>query len=82
MELSGSNIKRFLIFQEMELSSYNINKFLMFSQSKAFLIFQEMELCYMLGYGNPERNSLHFGKQNFLIFQETETPKTFLSFRN
>ena len=36
-------LKKFLIFQEMELCSSNIKKNLIFSQKKAFLIFPEME---------------------------------------
>ena len=35
--------KKLLIFLEMELSGSNIKKFLMFSQKKPFLIFQEIE---------------------------------------
>ena len=45
-----------LYFQEVELSSSNIKKFLIFSQKKAFLIFREMELSYKLGNGNPGKN--------------------------
>ena len=37
MELSNSNLKKFLLFLEMETPK----KFLIFSQKKAFLIFQE-----------------------------------------
>ena len=55
MELSSSNIEKFLIFQEMELSGFNIKKFFIFFQKKAFLIFQEMELSCILGSGNPEK---------------------------
>ena len=40
-------LKKFLIFQEMELSSSNIKK--------AFLIFWEMELSYISGNGNPKK---------------------------
>ena len=39
MELSNSNIKKFLIFQETKTPK----KLLRFSQKKAFLIFREME---------------------------------------
>ena len=39
----------------MELSSSNIKKFLILLQKKAFLIFQKMELSYILGNGNPEK---------------------------
>ena len=41
----------------MELSSSNIKKFFILLQKKAFLIFQKMELSYILGNGNPEKNS-------------------------
>ena len=43
MELSSSKIKKFFIFQEMDLSSSNI------SQKKPFLIFREIELSYISG---------------------------------
>ena len=36
-----------------------------------------MELSYILGNGNPEKNSLFFKKGNFFIFQKTETRKKF-----
>ena len=42
MELSNSNIKKFLIFQETEAL-------------KKFLIFQETELFYISGSGNPKK---------------------------
>ena len=73
----------------MELSSSNIKKFLLFSQKKAFLIFQETESFYTSGNGNPEKIPYISGNGNsekLLIFQETElsyisestseTPKT------
>ena len=59
------------MFREMELSGCNIKKFLIFSQKKAFLILWK-----------SRKNSLHFRKRNFLIFQETETLKSFLYFMN
>ena len=43
MERPSCKIKKFLIFQQMELSDSNIRKFFTFSQKKAFLIFQVME---------------------------------------
>ena len=49
MKLSSSKIKKFLIFEEMELPGSNIKKFFIFSQKKAFLIFREMTLSYILG---------------------------------
>ena len=37
--------KKFLLFQEMKLSGSNIKKILIFSQKKAFLIFPKIEPC-------------------------------------
>ena len=37
-------LKEILIFQKMELSGPNIKTFLIFSQKKTFLIFREMKL--------------------------------------
>ena len=54
----------------MELSSSNIRKFLKFSQKKAFLIFREMDFFYILGNGNPEKISIYSQKKAFLTFQE------------
>ena len=36
----------------MELSGFNIKKFLMFSQKKSFLTYQKTELSYISGNGN------------------------------
>ena len=55
MELSSFKVKKFIILREMELSGSNIKKFLIFSQRKAFLIFWKMELFYILGDANPEK---------------------------
>ena len=46
----------------MELSSSNIKKFLIFSQKEAFFIFREMEFSYILGNENPEKKILIFRK--------------------
>ena len=57
MELSSSNIKKFLIFSQKK-------DFLIFRETetpKKFLIFQERELSYISGNGNPKR---------LLIFEE------------
>ena len=61
MEISNSNIKTFLIFQETETPK----KLLIFSRKKAFLIFREtetpkklftfQELSYILGNRNPKK---------------------------
>ena len=65
--------EKFLYFQEMELSSSNIKKFLIFFQNKTFLIFREMQLSYILGNGNPDkisRNGTFLYFRKFLIFHE------------
>ena len=49
MELSGSNIKRFLIFSQKK--SFHI--FRETETLKKFLLFQEMKLSYISGKGNP-----------------------------
>ena len=66
-------LEKIRYIREMELSNSNIKKFLIFFQKKAFLIFREMEtlkkfpiflevrLSYISGNGNPKK---------FLIFQE------------
>ena len=63
-------LERFLIFWEIELSGYNIKKFLIFSLKKAFFIFQEMKtpkkflifqetgLCYISGKGKPKKRPI------------------------
>ena len=78
MELSSSKIKKFCIFQEMELFNHNIE----------VLIFYQKSFSYILGIGtflkklseleklkNPlYKNVLYFGKWNFLA------PKNLLKF--
>ena len=49
----------------MELSGSNIKKFLIFSQKKAFLIFPKMELSYILGNGNPPKIAYISGNGTF-----------------
>ena len=73
----------------MDLSCSNIKKFLIFSQKKAFLIFpetetpkkiiifQEKELSYISANGNPKKPHSSKNKKNptlkkFLIFREME----------
>ena len=65
MELSGSNIKKFLIFQETEIS-YILGD----GNPKKLLIFQEVTFQARKNKKNPLR-------VNFL-FQETETAKKVL----
>ena len=51
MELSGSNIKKFLVFSQKKV-------FLIFREtdiSKKFLVFQEMKVSYISGNGNPKK---------------------------
>ena len=62
--------EKFLYFQEMELSSSNIKKFLIFFQNKAFLIFREMQLSYILGNGNPDKISYISRNGTFLYFRK------------
>ena len=61
MELSNSNIEKFLILQETDTP----RKILIFSQKIDFLIFQKTEAIIFF---------LYFNKPNFLIFQQ-EPPK-------
>ena len=63
MELSGSNIKKFLIFSQKKA-------FLIFWETKIlkkFVIFQETELSYISGNGNRNPKKL-------LIFLEMSPP--------
>ena len=99
--------KKILIFWEMELSCSNINKFLIFQENgnpkKNSLYFREMELfssnirkflkvlseesfSYISGNGTflyfrkwkPRKKSfIFYQKKAFLIFQEMETPQKF-----
>ena len=57
----------------MELSGSNIRKFLIFSQKKPFLILLEMECFYVLGNRNPEKVFHISENKAFIIFRETET---------
>ena len=70
MGSSSSKIKKFFIFQEMELSGPNIKKFLIFSQKKAFPIFRKMELFYVLGNGNPEEIPYISGNGTFIYCKQ------------
>ena len=76
MELSSSNIKKFLILPEMELFSSKIKKCLIFLEinfsffifretktMKKFFMSQETGLFYISGNGN-RKNELHFKKSN------------------
>ena len=47
MERSSSKIKKFLIFQEMDLSSSNIKKFLIFQETERSYIFSEKSFSYI-----------------------------------
>ena len=62
----------------MELSSSNIKKFLTFSQEKAVLIFQETETPKNFLHYLKRKFFLYFREWNprikFFIFQETELP--------
>ena len=76
MKLSNSNIKKFLIFQEMFQETETQRKFIMFSQKKAVLIFQKKETpkkFLMFKETENLKSFLYFRKRNFLIFRERYT---------
>ena len=58
----------------MELSGSNIKKFLIFSQKKAFLKFREMKLFYILENGSPEKILYISGNGTFLYFDCGKIP--------
>ena len=64
MELSNSNTKKFLIFQETEIL-------------KKFLQFLKRSFSDISGNGNHGKLFLYFRKRNSLIFQKRETLKKF-----
>ena len=59
----------------MQISGSNIKKFLIFSQKKAFLTIWEMELFYILGNDNPQKIPYIYGNITFFIFRKTEAPQ-------
>ena len=74
----------------MELSSSNIRKFLKFSQKKAFLIFREMDFFLYFRERKPRKNFYIFSKESFSYISGNEPPpppppvsgnRTFLYFR-
>ena len=85
-----STPKKFLIFREIELSCSNIKKFLIFSfisgngnpkklltpqeteTPKKIFIFPRKKACLIFPETKTQKKSLYFKKRNFLIFQETE----------
>ena len=74
MELSSSNIKKFLKFSYISRNGTfqpNLEKWKKLPRQK-FLILQEKK---------PRKNFLYFQKKAFLIFRETETPKKVLMFQ-
>ena len=64
----------------MELSGSNIKKFLIFSQKKPLLIFQEMETPPSPPPKKNNKKCLFFRKWKFLIVQGTEALENFLYF--
>ena len=70
------------IYLKIELSRSNIKKFLIFSLKRAVLIFQETQTSKKFLIFSQKKVLLIFGKtktlQKFLIFQETKTLKDFL----
>ena len=59
----------------MELSGSSIKKFLIFFQEKSFLLFQETELSYVSGNGNPEKLSWIFSKESCSYISENGNPE-------
>ena len=75
MELSGSNIKKFLIFQEVTFQARKIKKnpqrenFLYFKNRKPrknFLYFHKRKLFLYFRKRKPRKNVVYFRKMNFL----------------
>ena len=67
-------LKKFLIFQDMELSSPTSKNFLYLRKQKTrknILHFLKRKLFLYFWKRKRRRNSLYLKKQNFLIFQET-----------
>ena len=64
----------------MELSSSNIKKFLIFSQKKAFFIFQEMKISHISGNKNTEKYPYFSGNKNFLYFKKQKTRSEKMSY--
>ena len=54
--------RKFLIFRNMELSNSNIKKFLIFAQNKAFLIFWDTETQKKNPYISENGAFLYFRK--------------------
>ena len=88
MELSSSKIKKFLIFQEIELFSPEINKVLIFSQKTFFLYFRKWSCLKKTSYisgrnlqaskikKNTQKKLIaFFQKKAFPIFRETDLEK-------
>ena len=75
MELSSSNIKKILIFQETETprkdppekTSYTSGNE---NPEKASYNFSKESFSYISENGNPEKNCLYFRKRKFFIFQQ------------
>ena len=90
--------KKFLMFQEMELSGSNIKEFIIFYQKKVFLIFPEKHCTFKAKLEKwknpppenvlyfrkrkPQKNFLYFLKRKlFLYFGTRKTRNNYLYFR-
>ena len=76
MELSGSNIQKFLIFREMEIPK-KIPYISGNGNAKKLLIFWETKLFLYFGKWKPRKSSLYFRRnfqgpknQNFIYFSK------------
>ena len=61
----------------MGLSGSSIKKFLIFPQKESFIIFQETELSYISGNGNPEKSYYISSKERCFYISGNEYPKNF-----
>ena len=66
MELSSSKIKKFLIYQEMELSYILGNG----NPEKILYIFSKESFSYISGNGNPKKILYISGSRTFLYFRK------------
>ena len=65
----------------MELSGSNIRKFLIFSQNKPYLILLEMECFYVLGNGKSPKRFSYFLKIKLLLYFGKQKPKKLILFQ-
>ena len=83
MELSSSNIKKFLYFLKRKLFSYTCgNRTLHFSaQARNITEIHPEKISYTSVNENPEKFFIFSPQKAFLIFRKMETPKKFFIFQ-